>query len=230
MDTSFLGPAFSLDDFITRQKTRRDLLATQLRSRLPSGSITLEIGSGHGHFLTAYATAHPESCVGIDICRSRVLRSGRKQERAALGNLLFFRCDADDFLSCLPEEITIGRVFILFPDPWSKRRHHKNRLISENFLTNLAATTALAGELYFRTDHLPYFEAAAEVIAAHTDWKIQKTIWPFESPTVFQDRAENYWSLAAHRITGVGEETIRIDPSRSSEITGSLPPEPAVSS
>ena len=225
MDTFFEGPAKSLDHFTARQKARRGALAPELEKRLPEAPITLEIGSGHGHFLTAYASIHSETCVGIDISRDRIYRSGRKQNRAGLENLFFFRCDADDFLVSLPEGILLDRVFVLFPDPWPKRRHHKNRLISENFLSQLADRTSAQGELFFRTDYLPYFEAASEIIAAHPGWEVSRRAWPFESPSVFQNRAEKFWSLAAHRTAGWGRE-IKNNPSRLSETTESLPPEP----
>ena len=81
----------------------------------------LEIGAGHGHFLTAYAAAHPErTCVGLDIIAERVERANRKKNRARLDNLHFLHASAEDFLASLPENVRFADVFVLFPDPWPK--------------------------------------------------------------------------------------------------------------
>jgi len=164
----------------------------------------LEIGCGHGHFLTAYAAAHPEKfCVGFDIVLDRIVRAGRKRTRAELEkNLAFVRAEATEFLAALPEHARFTEIFILFPDPWPKRRHHKNRMIRPEILSALAARAlggAHATRLYFRTDHAPYFADARQTIAEHPAWQIAPpgTPWPFEFQTVFQGRAEGFQSLIA---------------------------------
>jgi tRNA (guanine-N7-)-methyltransferase len=163
--------------------------------------ITFEIGCGHGHYLNAYAAAHPHrTCVGIDLLVDRVKRSERKRDRAKLTNLYFFRADVADFLSALPPQISFSEVFILFPDPWPKRRHHKNRLIQPEMLDLLASRSASGARLYFRTDHQEYFRASHAVIAEHPRWRIEgESSWPFELETVFQQRAESYASVIASR-------------------------------
>jgi len=100
-------------------------------------------------------------------------------------------------------------VFVLFPDPWPKRRHHKNRLISPAFL-NLLSTKALPDiRLFFRTDYEPYFDAAATVILEHPDWTLVKEPWPFEYSTVFQARAASYYSfVAALRPVSTGQPIV----------------------
>ena len=165
--------------------------------------ITLEIGCGHGHFLTAYAAAHPgEFCVGLDIMQDRLARAARKSARLGLDNVGWVRANAEDFLAGLPLGMRLGpRIFILFPDPWPKRRHWKNRLIQPAFLTELAQRAETNAQLAFRTDHAPYFEVAAAMIAGHPDWSpaADPAAWPFEETTVFQARAPAYQSLVAGR-------------------------------
>lgn len=161
-----------------------------------------EIGSGHGHFLTGYAAAHPEKvCVGIDIVRERVMRATRKRDRAKLPGLHFILADASDFLAALPEAASFAAIFVLFPDPWPKRRHHKNRLLQSVFLDRLAARSAPGTRFYFRTDHEAYFTAVAETIRTHACWRPVEETWPFERQTVFQARARTYQSLIAVRTT-----------------------------
>jgi tRNA (guanine-N7-)-methyltransferase len=163
--------------------------------------IVWEVGSGHGHFLTAYARAHPaEVCVGVDIMSDRVNRAQRKRDRAQLANLHFVRADAGDFLAVLPADARFASVFVLFPDPWPKRRHHKNRVMTEGFLSAVAARCDPGAQLNFRTDYAPYFQVAAALLRAHADWaEVDPAHWPFEEATVFQKRAPTHFSLVARR-------------------------------
>ncbi len=159
----------------------------------------LEIGSGHGHFLEAYAQAHPDHfCLGIDYCAERSRRAARKQQRHPHGNLHFMRAEVWEFLDSLPAAFTFDAVFVLFPDPWPKRRHRKYRLISHRFLDRLARCTSAGAALYFRTDADFYFEDSAGIVAAHPAWQVVPDApWPFEQPTVFQAKAAAYQSWIA---------------------------------
>jgi tRNA (guanine-N7-)-methyltransferase len=179
------------------------LLRTELDGLLPlaakAATRVLEIGSGHGHFLEAYASAHTEHfCVGIDYCAERSRRAARKQQRHVHGNLHFLRAEVWEFLDSLPAELRFDRVFVLFPDPWPKRRHQKYRLISGRFLARLARCVTRDGALYLRTDAAAYFAEARETIATHDAWRIApEAPWPFEQSTVFQTKAPSYQSLVA---------------------------------
>lgn len=183
----------------SRLTALRSRLAEDLRDR---GRVTLEIGCGHGHFLTAYAEAHPhEYCLGIDLLADRLARAARKSARQGLGNVGWVQAEAGLLLEAVPAEFRFdANVFILFPDPWPKRRHWKNRLVQPAFLSALAARAGQGTRLCFRTDHQPYFEAALAVVRAHPDWREGlEEPWPFEQPTVFQSRADHFHSWVALR-------------------------------
>lgn len=159
-----------------------------------------EVGCGHGHFLTAYAQAHPEQiCVGVDMASERIDRAERKRHRAKLANLHFIRGEATLFLQALPPAARLTRVFILFPDPWPKSRHHKHRILREDFLKSIATIATPDCQLHFRTDFQPYFADASETIRQSPDWQIPSppVSWPFEYSTVFQNRAEHHDSFTA---------------------------------
>jgi tRNA (guanine-N7-)-methyltransferase len=163
--------------------------------------LVCEFGCGHGHFLTAYATAHPdEFCLGIDILEDRIARAARKQDRAGLRSLHFIRAEANLFLSALPPEASIRRTFILFPDPWPKKRHHKHRIIQTSFLTLLRSRAHPGAELYFRSDHEPAFLSSQKLVDQHPNWKVVERPWPFEAETVFQQRASHYFSFCAEAL------------------------------
>jgi len=186
----------------SRIAERREALRTKLAAIIAPGSrFVWEVGCGHGHFLAAYAHAHPgECCVGVDVASDRIARANRKRERASLGNLHFVRAGADDFLAVMPKDALFTSIFILFPDPWPKRRHSDKRVMKPEFLAAAAAAAAKGARLYFRTDHQPYFEQASAAIRAHADWEeSDPSAWPFEEPTVFQKLAERYFSLVATR-------------------------------
>jgi tRNA (guanine-N7-)-methyltransferase len=113
---------------------------------------------------------------------------------------VFVQAEASDLLTALPPDVALADVFILFPDPWPKRRHHKNRVLQPAFLASLAAKAEESARLYFRTDYAPYLAAAKATVAAHSDWKLDDSApWPFELETVFQSRAHSYDSLIASR-------------------------------
>ncbi|MDF9832221.1 tRNA (guanine-N7-)-methyltransferase [Ereboglobus sp. PH5-5] len=182
----------------------RETLGALLREQ---SRITLEIGCGHGHFLTAYAEAHPQApfCAGLDLIGDRVRRANRKCERAALGGrLAFVQAEAVEFLSVLPEHVALADIFILFPDPWPKRRHHKHRIMRSEILDRLAERAEPGARLCFRTDDRDYFAAASEVVGEHPRWRLPDkddpaATWPFEHATVFQQKADAHQSLVTLR-------------------------------
>jgi len=180
---------------------RRTALSDILAGIIPtSAPFVWEVGCGHGHFLTAYAAAHPdELCIGVDITKDRIDRGLRKRDRAKLANLHFIHAEAGVFLDSLPKTAIFSSIFVLFPDPWPKRRHHKNRLLQPDFLAAVAARARAGAGLYFRTDFEPYFKDAEASIREHPAWELVSEPWPFEQVTVFQSRAASHHSLVARR-------------------------------
>ena len=185
----------------TERDRRRTALEAQFRAILPVGaSFTWELGAGHGHYLTAYAAAHPEKlCIGVDIVSERVERALRKRDRARLENLFFIHAEARLFLETLPPDAAFSELFILFPDPWPKVRHHKHRILQPSFLTAAAQRSRENSRLCFRTDNTAYFSQAQQVICEHPECRVSDEKWPFEFSTVFQTRAPQYESLIARR-------------------------------
>lgn len=184
-----------LHDSIRDQRLRA--LRETFFPRLPPGApLTLELGCGHGHYLNAYAAAFPaECCVGLDLLADRVARATRKANRARLANLHFVQAEAGLFLralAALPAPPPLRRVFILFSDPWPKRRHWKHRVLQDSLLDILAPLAPGGATLHFRTDHPDYFEYAREVAARHPQWQLAPSAevpWPFEHVSVFEERA-----------------------------------------
>ena len=144
--------------FFGRRKGKRlragqgDALATVLpRLRLPAegpvdpaalfpeaGSVTLEIGFGGGEHLAAMARAEPAGgFLGCEPFVNGVAKLLRTIEENRLGNARIWDRDATELLPRL-SPASLDRVFLLYPDPWPKRRQRKRRFVSDATLAALA--------------------------------------------------------------------------------------------
>jgi tRNA (guanine-N7-)-methyltransferase len=191
-------------EFLARITESRATLRVKLQELLPANqAIVWEVGSGHGHFLVEYAQAFPAKfCVGVDIIGDRLRRSGKKLARAGLANCHFVQAEAREFFDALPAGVTLQEVWVLFPDPWPKKRHHKNRILQAAFLEALAARAGEGTRLHFRTDHAEYFQAVTAIFPDLKTWQLDPAAaWPLEQETVFQARAHAYQSLVAVRTS-----------------------------
>jgi tRNA (guanine-N7-)-methyltransferase len=175
-------------------------LAATLAALYPEPtSIIFEVGCGHGHLLTAYAAAHPETrCLGVDLVTKRIERAVRKQTRLALDNLVFLKADAAEILAMLPPHVRLAGIFVLFPDPWPKKRHHRRRLLQTDLLDALAARSVPGAWLALRTDDVAFFTWAKTQINNNLSWNITPgLVWPFEHTSYFQEIKGPHQSLVA---------------------------------
>ena len=135
--------------------------------------LEIEIGSGRGRFLLHRAASHPDrNFLGIDY-RWRFLREGvERAHRRGLGNLLFFKAEAQEVVPHLvpPESIAVFHIY--FPDPWHKRKHHKRRLLTPEFFRLLHERLTPGGRLELATDNFDYLVAfkTALVVAGESLW------------------------------------------------------------
>lgn len=128
--------------------------------------VVLEIGSGMGESTASMALAAPE----IDHLAVEVYQPGLAQlllriEQAQITNLRLLRGDAQAVLHDHISAGSLHAVRIYFPDPWPKRRHHKRRLVTGEFVALVASRLAPGGTLHLATDWEPY---ALEMLAACT--------------------------------------------------------------
>jgi tRNA (guanine-N7-)-methyltransferase len=192
-------------EYLQRRAARIDSLRTVLSGAFSgSDGLTLEIGCGHGHFLTAYAMAHPQQpCLGVDLVTKRIAKANQKAVKRGLNHLHFVKADITECLIGLPANVMLQRIFILFPDPWPKKRHRKNRIVQQVLLDELAKRSSSSTTLHFRSDHAVAFDWAMDCVAAHPRWHVDDTQpWPFESPSFFQDLMDSYSSFTAVAAPG----------------------------
>jgi tRNA (guanine-N7-)-methyltransferase len=130
--------------------------------------VELELGSGDGSFLLAYAAAHPErNFLGVERLLGRLRKLDRKGRRAGLLNLRGLRLEAGYVLEWMIPDHSLEALHVYFPDPWPKRRHWKRRLINPAFTQQAARVLAPGGVVYLRTDETTYFAQMQEVFSAH---------------------------------------------------------------
>ena len=157
----------------------------------------LEIGFGAGEHLIEQAKANPDvGLIGCEPFLNGVAAALAGIEREGLVNVRLRRGDAQTLVEAVPDAF-FSRVFILYPDPWPKRRHNKRRIVSEPMVAALARIVKPGGEVRFATDiddyagwtlrrflASPWFRWAA---SAAVDWRDP---WPQWRPTRYEVKAQ----------------------------------------
>jgi tRNA (guanine-N7-)-methyltransferase len=153
----------------------------------PRRDIWLEIGFGGGEHLAAQAEQHPEiGFVGCEVFENGVAKLLGEIEQRGLANLRIFADDARPLLAALTPR-SIGRVFILFPDPWPKVRHHKRRLVAPATLDRLADIMTNSAELRLATDDPGYLAWMLEHATNHPDFS-----WTARRPADWRERPDDW--------------------------------------
>jgi tRNA (guanine-N7-)-methyltransferase len=138
--------------------------------------LEVELGCGDASFLVDWAQHHPEkNFIGVERLLGRISKLDRKGSRAGLKNLRGVRIESAYFLQYLLPAHSASAIHIYFPDPWPKKRHHKNRLISMDFPAIAGGALATGGIVFLRTDDAPYFAQMTEVFAAARQFKEAET-------------------------------------------------------
>jgi tRNA (guanine-N7-)-methyltransferase len=189
-----------------------------LFSPTPTGAarpIWLEIGFGGGEHLAAQAARHPETgFIGVEVFDNGIAKLVAAIARQRLDNVRIFADDARLLIERLPPR-SLARVFILFPDPWPKRRHWKRRIVAPALLDRLAAIMAEGAELRLATDDPDYLAWILQYLTGHldfqwlarrpADWRERPCDWPatrYEEKAIAAGRAPVF--LRARRRTRTG--------------------------
>jgi tRNA (guanine-N7-)-methyltransferase len=178
-----------------------ELSEATLASRTPlfpfePRELWLEIGFGGGEHLTAQAKAHPDvGFIGCEPFVNGVAKLLAGLESLGLDNVRLRAGDARVLIDALPPAF-LSRVFILYPDPWPKRRHNKRRVISSEMIGALARVLRPGAILRFATDIDDYagwalrrfLDSPDFLWTAETadDWRIAWEDW---TPTRYEAKA-----------------------------------------
>jgi tRNA (guanine-N7-)-methyltransferase len=161
--------------------------APETLSQHAASETWLEIGFGGGEHLVWQATHHPHTrFVGCEPFEDGVVKVLDAIESRDITNIRLWPDDARPLLRALPAA-SIGRVFILFPDPWPKARHQKRRLVSPETIEELARVMRPRAELRIGTDIGSYAAAILQAVQGHRAF-----IWACESPSDWRLRPEDW--------------------------------------
>ena len=168
----------------------------------------LEIGFGGGEHLAEQAARHPNvGIIGCEPFMNGVASLLGHMAEMKLENVRIVQDDARLVLEQLPAK-SISRVFILFADPWPKKRHHKRRIIQVDSLARIAEVLTSDGLLHLATDDPGYQEWIVDVLAhspqfvAVDDGRVvpseRPSDWPqtrYEQKALAAGRCPHYWVL-----------------------------------
>ncbi|MDR1365633.1 MAG: tRNA (guanosine(46)-N7)-methyltransferase TrmB [Holosporales bacterium] len=116
----------------------------------------MEIGFGDGKHLTNQALSQPDTCfIGCEPFVNGIAKLLSSMDRLKISNIKVFVGDCRAFISEIPDN-RMSCVYILFPDPWPKKRHHKRRLLQKGFLTLIWRVLAPGGSIRFASDNKDY--------------------------------------------------------------------------
>lgn len=163
-------------------------LAAPLATSAGGGQTWLEIGFGGGEHLIWQAARHPDvTILGCEPFEDGVVKVLTAIEERKLGNIRLRADDVRPLLRALPPR-SVDRVFVLFPDPWPKRKHVKRRLVSTPLLDLLARVMRPGAELRIATDIGDYARTMLIALMGHAafqwtavrpgDWRVRPDDWP----------------------------------------------------
>ena len=159
-----------------------------------AAEVWLEIGFGGGEHMAEQAQRRPDVLIlGAEPFLNGVASAVRHVDERGLTSVRLLQGDARHLLTALPDA-SLDRVFILFPDPWPKTRHHKRRLIQAQWVAELARVLKPGGVLRFATDWADY-----------ADWALRRFL---ASPNFAwtAERADDWRTPPADHVTTRYEE------------------------
>jgi tRNA (guanine-N7-)-methyltransferase len=176
---------------------------------VPVREVWLEIGFGSGEHLLSQAERHPDiGFIGAEPFINGIASLLGGIETRKLTTIRIHDGDAREVLSWLPDG-SIGAAFILFPDPWPKKRQQKRRLVSQDTIAELACILRPGGVLRFASDDADYAAEALFILSRSGafewqancagDWRTRSADWPetrYERKALVAGRKPVYLSFA----------------------------------
>ena len=130
----------------------------------------VDLGCGDGSFICALAECMPErSFLGIERLLGRI-RSAARKAAAMVGNVRLLRMENSYAVRYLLPAGSVETFYLLFPDPWPKRRHWRRRIVTREFLRAISQALAENGRFLIATDHLDYFQEIERIARANPDF------------------------------------------------------------
>lgn len=162
--------------------------------------LEVDLGCGDGSFLSALAQRTPGSnFLGLERLQGRVRSAGRKIAQQNLGNARIFRIESSYAVAYMLPPDSVSAFYLLFPDPWPKRRHQHRRIVTGKFLEAIYRALAPDGSFVIATDDHDYFEAIQQRAIA-TGKFVEASASDFNLPTTTFEKHFLRRGLKVHRL------------------------------
>ncbi|MEZ7812763.1 MAG: tRNA (guanine(46)-N(7))-methyltransferase TrmB [Paracoccaceae bacterium] len=126
--------------------------------------VWLEIGFGGGEHMVQMAVRYPDiGLIGCEPYINGVAMLLGKVRAASVENLAVYAGDVRDIFDILPPK-SLAKVFLNYPDPWPKKRHHRRRFVTQDHLLPLFQTLKIGAEFRVATDISDYVRQALEEV------------------------------------------------------------------
>jgi tRNA (guanine-N7-)-methyltransferase len=164
-------------------------LRVDLENPLPAGEVWLEIGFGGGEHLAHQAGLFPKvNFIGAEPFRNGVAKLLTLIEEKSIVNIRIHDDDVRYLLEKLPPA-SLNKIFVLYPDPWPKKRHHERRIVNADTLKQFHALLMPDGEFLFASDIDDYVAWTLREARGHGGFElVSNSAGPFEN--WFQTRYE----------------------------------------
>lgn len=205
-------PSFSRQRSRTLKATKKIFLKTEYIPSLKvdlsdtgellnAKKIVFEIGSGNGETASHFASLNPDFLyIACEVFIDGVIQMASKVYEKKLENIRFFTEDARLLLEIF--ENKLDKIFLFFPDPWPKKKHHKRRILTQEFLNLAFKALKNQGELFVATDHELYKEYVLEVgnnQKLFTFSEILKPDWwtitKYQNKAILENRTSNFYQF-----------------------------------
>ena len=167
--------------------------------------LEVDLGCGNGSFLCALARSMPyKNFLGIERLLGRIRSSARKA--ASLNNVRLLQMESSYAVRYLLPAGSVETFYLLFPDPWPKRRHHRRRIVTPDFLGYVHTALKVNGGIYIATDHLDYFRKIEETARSTSGFAIAEVdveLPPSGFELIFRQQGAPIHWLALRKVSPV---------------------------
>jgi len=168
--------------------------------------LRLEIGFGGGEHLAAEAQSFATTgFIGCEPYVNGMAKILAQIEAANIGNIRLFAGDAAELLAWLPKA-SLSRIDLIHPDPWPKRRHHRRRIVTLEFLDSIHAALEENSLFHIATDHLDYFRKIEETARSTSGFAIAEVdveLPPSGFELIFREQGAPIHWLALRKVSPV---------------------------
>ena len=136
--------------------------------------LLLEIGIGMGENLIYLSKKNVEkNIIGVDPFKNGMVNVSDYCMNNNIKNIYLYPFVFQKFLNKF-KKFRFNTIYILFPDPWPKKRHHKRRIVNEQFLRQIFKILKTNGKVFFSTDNYDYFKNVKIILQKFAKIKIKK--------------------------------------------------------